>query len=57
MYVISLDHYLDAKGAIAIEKGPGRKIADFATAAVRLVVREERPSGFGGMIFRIVRSG
>jgi hypothetical protein len=22
-----------------------------------LVVREERPSGFGGMIFRIVRSG
>jgi hypothetical protein len=22
-----------------------------------VVVREERPSGFGGMIFRIVRSG
>jgi hypothetical protein len=42
MYVISLDHYLDAKGAIAIEKGPGRKIADFATAAVRLVRRQLR---------------
>jgi hypothetical protein len=44
MYVISLDHYLDAKGAIAIEKGPGRKIADFATAAVAYASNKNRPS-------------
>jgi len=34
MYVISLDHYLNDKGAIAIERGPARKMADFATSAV-----------------------
>ncbi len=34
MYVISLDHYLDEKGAIALEEGTGRKIADLATEAV-----------------------
>ncbi len=34
MYVISLDHYLDDKGTIAIRRGPARKIANFATAAV-----------------------
>ena len=43
MYVISLDHYLDAKGAIAIDKGPGRKIADFATAAVAYASNKKRP--------------
>jgi hypothetical protein len=44
MYVISLDHYLDAKGAIAIETGPGRKIADFATAAVAYASNKSRAS-------------
>lgn len=34
MYVISLNHYLDAKGAIAIERGFGRKMSDFAKASV-----------------------
>lgn len=34
MYVISLDHYLNDKGAIAIKRGPARKLADFATSAV-----------------------
>lgn len=33
-YVISLDHFLDERGAIAIDPGPARAIADFATAAV-----------------------
>ncbi len=33
MYVIDLTHYLDAKGAIAPERGPARKMADFLTAA------------------------
>jgi hypothetical protein len=44
MYVISLDHYLDAKGAIAIERGPGRKLADFATAAVAYASNPRRQS-------------
>lgn len=43
MYVISLDHYLDAKGAIAIERGPSRKLADFATAAVAYASNINRP--------------
>lgn len=34
MHVISLDHFLDGKGAVAIERGPALKVADFATAAV-----------------------
>lgn len=43
MYVISLDHYLDAKGAIAIERGPARKMADFVTAAVAYASDPNRP--------------
>ena len=43
MYVISLDHYLDFRGAIAIKRGPGRKIADFATAAVAYASNQHRP--------------
>ncbi len=43
MYVISLNHYLDAKGAIAVERGPGRKIAEFATSAVAYASNKNRP--------------
>lgn len=34
MYVIDLTHYLDSKGAIARERSPARKMADFLTAVV-----------------------
>jgi hypothetical protein len=34
MYMIDLAHYLDPKGAIAPDRGPGRKMADFLTAVV-----------------------
>lgn len=34
MYVIDLAHYLDSKGAVAPERGPARKMADFLTAVV-----------------------
>jgi hypothetical protein len=34
MYVIDLWHFLDAKGAIAPERGPARRMADFITAVV-----------------------
>lgn len=44
MYVISLDHYLNGKGAIAITRGPGRKMADFATAAVAYASNRHRPA-------------
>ncbi len=44
MYVISLDHFLDDKGAVAIERGPARKVADFATAAVSYASSPRRPS-------------
>ena len=32
MYVINLTHFLDAKGAIAPERGSARKMADFLSA-------------------------
>lgn len=44
MYAISLGHYLDAKGAIAIERGPGRKMADFVTATVAYASNRHRPA-------------
>lgn len=34
MYVIDMNHFLDARGAIAPEKGPARRMADFLTAVV-----------------------
>jgi hypothetical protein len=34
LYVIDLTHYLDPKGAIAPERGPARKFADFVTTVV-----------------------
>ena len=34
LYVIDLTHYLDARGAIAPERGPARKLADFVTGVV-----------------------
>jgi hypothetical protein len=34
MYMIDLRHFLDAKGAIAPERGPARRMADFITAVV-----------------------
>lgn len=34
MYVTDLTHFLDAKGAIAPEPGPARKMADFLAAVV-----------------------
>jgi hypothetical protein len=34
MYVIDLTHDLDARGAIAPERGPARRLSDFLTAVV-----------------------
>jgi hypothetical protein len=34
MYVIDARHYLDDRGAIAPERGPARKMADFVTSVI-----------------------
>jgi hypothetical protein len=43
MYVIDLTHFLDARGAIAPERGPARKFADFLTAVVAHATDFDRP--------------
>jgi len=43
MYVTDLTHYLDSKGAIAPERGPARKMADFLTAVVAHASDFDRP--------------
>ena len=48
MYVIDLTHFLNDKGAIAPERGPARKMADFVTAVVAHVTDFERPDDAPG---------
>ena len=43
MYVIDLTHYLDERGAIAPQRGPARKFADFVTAVVADATNFDRP--------------
>lgn len=43
VYVIGLTHYLHRKGAIAPERGPARKFADFLTAVVAHATGFDRP--------------
>jgi len=48
LYVIDLTHYLDPKGAIAPERGPARKFADFVTAVVAHATDFDRPDDTPG---------
>jgi len=50
VYVIDLTHYLDAKGAIAPERGPARKMADFLTAVVAHASDFDRPDNAPGPV-------
>ena len=50
MYVIDLTHYLDSKGAIAPERGPARKMADFPTAVVARASDLDRPEDAPGRL-------
>lgn len=50
VYVIDLNHYLDAKGAIAPERGPARKVADFLTTVVAHASEFDRPQDTPGPI-------
>jgi len=45
MYVNDLTHCLDSKGAIAPDRGPARKMADFLTAVVAHASDFDRPDG------------
>jgi hypothetical protein len=48
VYVIDLTHYLDPKGAIAPERGPARKFADFVTAVIVHATDFDRPDDTPG---------
>ncbi len=48
MYVIDLTHYLDPRGAIAPDRGPARKFADFLTAVVAHATDFDRPDETAG---------
>ena len=48
LYVIDLTHYLDPRGAIAPERGPARKFADFLTAVVAHATDFDRPEETAG---------
>ena len=50
MYAIDLTHYLDAKGSIAPERGPARKMADFLTAVVAHASDYDRSDNTPGTI-------
>ena len=50
MYVIDLTHYLDSKGAIAPQRGPARKMADFLTAVVAHASDFDRPDNTPGPV-------
>lgn len=48
IYVIDLTHYLDTKGAIAPERGPARKLANFVTAVVAHATDFDRAESVSG---------
>ncbi len=45
-----MNHFLDAKGAIAPERGPARKMADFLTTVVAHASDFDRPQDTPGTI-------
>ena len=51
MYVIDLTHDLDAKAAIAPERGPARKMAVFITSVIAHASDFDRPEGTPGPVF------
>jgi hypothetical protein len=45
MDVIDVRHYLNDKGDIAVEQGPGRKTAEFVTSVIAHASDFDRPEG------------
>ena len=48
MYVVDLNHFLNDRGAIAPDKGPARRMADFLTTVVADASNFERPDDAQG---------
>lgn len=48
MYITDLTHYLDARGAIAPERGPARELAEFFAAVVAHATDIDRPDDAPG---------
>ena len=42
MYIIDVTHYLNDKGAIALQKGPARRFAEFVGAVVAAAMHPRR---------------
>ena len=50
MYVTDMTHFLDYRGAIAPERGPARKLAEFLSAVVAHASDFDRPADLPGPI-------
>ena len=56
MYVIDARHFLNDKGDIGPERGPGRKMADFVTAVIAHESDFDRPDTPGPVCFQCRKS-
>ena len=56
MYVIDARHFLNGKGDIGPERGPGRKMADFVTAVIAHASDVDRPDTPGPVCFQCRKS-
>ena len=56
MYVTDARHFLNDKGDIGPERGPGRKMADFVTAVIAHESNFDRPDSPGPVCFKCRKS-
>lgn len=56
MYVIDARHFLNGKGDIGPERGPGRKMADFVTAVIAHESNFDRPDSPGPVCIKCRKS-
>ena len=56
MYVIDARHFLNDKGDIGPERGPGRKMADFVTAVIAHESDFDRPDAPGPVCYKCRKS-
>ena len=56
MYLIDARHFLNGKGDIGPERGPGRKMADFVTTVVAHESDFDRPGTLGPVCFKCRKS-
>ena len=56
MYIIDARHFLNDKGDIGPERGPGRKMADFVTAVIAHESDVDRPDAPGPVCLKCRKS-